>query len=120
MIRNGSDPRNGSPAVPMVGIGDGPLSRPRGPHQSLKTSSIQSDHSALRQIMGSQRNNGIACLPFVGTKSAGGPDAESALVPLYVGTPAVPSHLIHNILRCRENCDENTLARIQWGLVYAP
>src|SRR5215510_9872292 len=38
-----------------------------------------------------------------------GPDAESALVPLYVGTPAVASHLIHNILRCREKCDENSL-----------
>src|SRR5262245_26936501 len=37
-----------------------------------------------------------------------GPDAESALVPLYVGTPAVASHLIHNILRCREKCDENS------------
>ena len=53
-------------------------------------------------------------------RSPEGPDAESALVPLYVGTPAVASHLIHNILRCRENCDENTLARIPWGLVYAP
>src|SRR5262249_5539599 len=72
------------------------------PLQRLKTSSIQSDHSALRQIIGSQKKSGIACLPFVGTKSAlGGPDAESALVPLYVGTPAVPPHLIHNILRYR-------------------
>ena len=49
---------------------DGPLSRPRGPHQRLKTSSIQSDHSAPRQIIGSQKKNGITCLPFVGTKSA--------------------------------------------------
>ena len=90
-------------------------------NQRMKTSSIQSDHSALRQIIGSQKKNGIACLSFRWNQSAlAGPDAESALVPLYVGTPAVPSHLIHNILRYGENCHENTLTRISGGLVYAP
>src|SRR5262245_13380597 len=96
-------------------IDDGPLSRAAASHQRLKTSSIQSDHSALRQIIGSQKKNGIACLPFVGTKSAGDqtPSRRSSLCTWAL--PQCHRTLFTIFYAAAKTAMSAALMRISWG-----
>jgi len=93
-------------AVLLVAIVNRPATKQRNTAEGIVFSGIVSlvpKRAAPRQPKEKRHR-----VPPIRWKSARGPDAESALFPLYVGTPAVVSHLINNILRCREKCTESS------------
>jgi hypothetical protein len=104
----------------MVGIDDGLSAGRAAPHQRLKTSSIQSDHSALRQIIGSQSNNGIACLHWLEPNLQGDQTPSRRSFLCTWALPQCHGTLFTIFYAAAKTSMKTALMRIQWGLVYAP
>jgi len=91
-----------------------------GPHRRLRISSIQSDHSVLRQIIGSQRKNGIACLPCVGTNLRGDQTLSRHWPLCTWALPRWHRTLFTIFYVAAKSAPRTALMRTSWGLVCAP